>query len=206
MKINAAKTHTFHICFSRNSSEVPQVTVNSDILLNKAQCKLLGVTLTSDMKWSTHVNETVRRASLRLYMLKQLRRSGAPSSDLIRVYTSFIRPVLEYAGVVYDSGLPQFLSDEIEHVQKRACRIILGQSYAGYEHALDELRLTCLENRRKSLFEKFALKLTVHDRSGILPPPAELLRALRRTNAQRCPLALTERYRRSTVPTILRSL
>ena len=93
----------------------------------------------------------------------------------------------------------------MEHVQKRAC-FILGQSYAGYDQALDSLGLTCMEQRRSSLFEKFSLKLTVHDRSGILPPPTELPRALRGTYAQRCPFARTERYRLSAVPAMIRLL
>ena len=37
--------------------------------------KLLGVTITSNLSWNTHVSEMVEKASKRLYFLRQLKRA-----------------------------------------------------------------------------------------------------------------------------------
>ena len=51
------------------------------------------------------------------------------------MYTACIRPVLEYACPVFHHSLPQYLSNEMERLQKRALRII--QLYAEAHLALD---------------------------------------------------------------------
>jgi hypothetical protein len=41
------------------------------------------------------------------------------------MYFSFIRPILEYGDVIWDSNI-QYLADKIEHVQIEAIRIVTG--------------------------------------------------------------------------------
>ena len=54
------------------------------------------------------------------------------------MYTTCIRPVLEYACPVFHHSLPQYLSNEMERLQKRALRIIQPDlSYAEAQVALD---------------------------------------------------------------------
>ena len=58
------------------------------------------------------------------------------------------------------TSLPKYLSDDLEKLQKRACRIILpGHSY---ENALGELGLTSLADRRQNLTNKL-FKTIVND-------------------------------------------
>jgi hypothetical protein len=90
--------------------------------------KLLGVIISSDLTWNAHVDYICTKASKRLYALRILKRSGAPANDLITVFCSFIRPVLEYAWPVWYFSLPQFLADQIESIQKRALKIAFPQS------------------------------------------------------------------------------
>ncbi len=78
------------------------------------------------------------------------------SSDLQRVFCSFIRPVLEYECPVWHSSLSNSLSDQIEHIQKRALKIILlNQSY---HEGLNTLKLPTLTERRESLCMRFYKK------------------------------------------------
>ncbi|KAK2179598.1 hypothetical protein NP493_480g01007 [Ridgeia piscesae] len=51
-------------------------------------------------------------------MLYQLKRAGITRKDLVSVYVSVVRPVLEYACPVWHTNLPQYLSDNIEVIQK----------------------------------------------------------------------------------------
>ena len=58
------------------------------------------------------------KAGKRLYMLYQLKRAGITQKDLVSVYVSVVRSVLEYACPVWHTNLPQYLSDNIEVIQK----------------------------------------------------------------------------------------
>ena len=58
-----------------------------------------------------------------------------PPKDMLLMYTACIRPLLEYACPVFHHSLPQYLSNEMERLQKRALRII--QLYAEAQVALD---------------------------------------------------------------------
>ena len=63
-------------------------------------------------------------------MLYQLKRAGIIQLDLVTVYISVVRPVLEYACPVWHTNLPKYLSDSIELIQNRAFKSIFpGMSY-----------------------------------------------------------------------------
>ena len=51
-------------------------------------------------------------------MLYQLKCAEITQKDLDSVYVSVVRPVLEYACPVWHTNLPQYLSDNIEVIQK----------------------------------------------------------------------------------------
>ena len=51
-------------------------------------------------------------------MLYQLKRAGIDQTDLLKIYLSVIRPVLEYACQVWHTCLPKYLCNKIETVQK----------------------------------------------------------------------------------------
>ena len=56
-------------------------------------------------------------------MLYQLKRAGITQKDLVSVYVSVVRPVLEYACPVWHTNLPQYLSDNIEVIQKKGTKM-----------------------------------------------------------------------------------
>ena len=71
------------------------------------------------------------------------------------IYCALIRSVLEYAAPVW-SGLPVYLSDVLEAVQRRAMRIIF--SHADYNTALCSAGLGSLADRRDAICAKFISK------------------------------------------------
>ena len=64
------------------------------------------------------MDNIVKEAGKRLYMLYQLKRAGITQKDLVSVYVSVVRPVLEYACPIWHINLPQNLSDNIEVIKK----------------------------------------------------------------------------------------
>jgi len=62
--------------------------------------KLLGVHITGDLKWNTHVDKIGAKAFTRFYFLKQLKRAGLAVDQLRHFYLSTIRPIVAYYSVL----------------------------------------------------------------------------------------------------------
>ena len=86
--------------------------------------KLLGVYISDDLSWNAHIQHIVKKPKKRLYALRTLKKSGLTITQLVQVYCSIVRSVLEYGCPVW-AALPKYLDDVIESVQKRALRIVL---------------------------------------------------------------------------------
>ena len=56
-----------------------------------------GSRFPSDITWNKHVENIIAKAGKKVYMLYQLKRAGIGQHDLVTIYVSVIRPVLEYA-------------------------------------------------------------------------------------------------------------
>ena len=74
----------------------------------------------------------LKKANKRLFMLRTLKRFGFSSDEFCVVYGGYVRPILEYADVVWHSSITFKQSRDIESIQRRACHIILGNSYESY--------------------------------------------------------------------------
>jgi len=95
----------------------------------------------------------VSNAASRFHFPKQLNRAGASIRDLLHFYTAIVRLVLEYACLVWHTGLTARQSKAIENIQKRAIRIICGGS--DYKTALIAAGVNSLKNIRKTLMARF---------------------------------------------------
>ena len=124
-QLNESKCKELRISFSRSGSSVDHITINDKQIEVVSSAKLLGVVVSDNLRWNAHVESICKKAATRLYFLKQLKRAKVPPKDMLLFYTTCIRPVLEYACPVFHHSLPQYLSNEMKRLQKRALRIML---------------------------------------------------------------------------------
>ena len=82
--------------------------------------KLLGVIVSNDLKWGPNVDMIVSKCKQKLFFLRQLKRAGVDPSDIVHIFSTAIRPILEYACIVWHTSLTGEQSDAI---QNRALRI-----------------------------------------------------------------------------------
>ena len=101
-----------------------------------ATAKILGLDVSSDLKWNSHTDSIIKKAQKRLYGLSQLKRSGLGTRGLVQFFCTFIRPVTEYTCPVFRDSLPAYISSELERVQERAMRIIFP--FCSYNESLVE--------------------------------------------------------------------
>ena len=116
MKINSKKSKEMIIRFTHDvnfKKSVPIIIIEGNPVEVVKHAKLIGVILSHDLSWNMHVDSIVKKTAKRVYMLYQLKRAGISQTDLVTVYVSVVRPVLEYACPVWHTNLPKYLSDSI---------------------------------------------------------------------------------------------
>ena len=91
-------------------------------------------------------------------LLHKIAEFSAPIDNMVTIYVSYIRSILEQSCTVWHSSLTLEDSEDLERVQKSAMRIILKDQYHSYEQALQTLMLAKLSDRREKLCLKFAKK------------------------------------------------
>ena len=204
MKLNGIKCKEMIISFLRNEIAIPRLRTNELTLELVESFKALGLTINNKLKWQNNTEAIVKKASKRLYVIRVLRRCGLSPSDLLLVYLSLVRSILEYACPVWHTALPKYLSDKIEKVQKRAFRIIYPE--ADYQTALNTAKCKRLDDRRHELCCKTFKKIEQPDccLNHLLPPlRAEKHDRELRNNFNYClPNCRTERHKNSFIPTM----
>ena len=85
MRINTTKTKEMVICFRRDRTFVDSlpyyIYMNGNYIERVSQAKVLGVTISSDLRWNAHVDEIISKARKRVYMIYQLKRAGINQND-----------------------------------------------------------------------------------------------------------------------------
>ena len=164
MKINFEKTKlmVFNPCKALDFQ--PDFEIDGHHLEVVEEVRCLGLIIRSDLKWSSNTKSIVKRAYHRLWMIKRLKNLGADTLDLIDIYQKQVRSVLEFGSPVWNSSITHAEVVEIERVQKSFCKIILGENYVSYNHAMKNFGLESLESRRENLALRFALKAEKHQK------------------------------------------
>ena len=153
MKLNPSKCKELRIDFLQyKPSDLPPLEMSGSVIEQVSSYKLLGVYLSHNLSWSIHCDYIVNRVRKRLYAIRVLRKSGLPPADLIQVYCSLVRPILEFASSVW-AALPECLVQLVESVQKSALRIIFPDCF--YESALVSCGLSTLLARCEDACRRF---------------------------------------------------
>ena len=157
------------INFAQNKTVFPPLLIENKAVEKITSTRVLGLILQNDLKWNEHIHYMTAKANRRLYMLRLLKRAHADPDTLVNVYFTIIRPVLEYACVVWNYNIPAYLDNEIEMVQKRAMRIICP--FAHYKDALTDLAIQTLAERRAATCKSFfnLIILDKHNLQDYLP-------------------------------------
>jgi hypothetical protein len=97
--LNFEKCFSMHIC--RPGSHIaPTYTINNIPIQSCKTIKNLGITISYDLSWSHHVQKLASESMFHVHQLHRALRSPSPST-ISKLYTSIIRPKLEYANIIW---------------------------------------------------------------------------------------------------------
>ena len=173
LKLNPAKCQAIQICFMRNPPPHLDLQIGTKSISFVSSAKVLGIWLQEDLKWDFQIDHLCKNANKRLFMLRTLKRFGFNTSELITVYRGYIRPIIEYANVIWHSSLTLKQSQTLESIQRRACKIMLGFEYFSYVKALEICDLDLLSARHETHCLNFARSLLKSERTKKLIPPRQ---------------------------------
>ena len=126
-KFNAAKSA--HLLISKRRAGLDcscaPFLLNSDPVPLQHEVRHLGLTITPDLQWSSHLQALFKRLSHQIFILKRLAYRLSSSYIVKRLYTAFLRPSLEYASVVWDSKCSKSHRLALERVQLSIARAVL---------------------------------------------------------------------------------
>ncbi|PJE77993.1 hypothetical protein CI610_03077 [invertebrate metagenome] len=158
---NPNKTEVIFISNSDNVDEDLELIFDGHFLNFSSKHRHLGVTLNSDAKWVDHINEIYKSAMGKVNILRKLKYT-LKRDALLRIYKTYILPVLEYACEVWD-GCTSSDSEKLEKVQREAARIITGLPlFARNESLYSETGLELLSVRRKRRKLQLVYKMDRH--------------------------------------------
>ena len=220
MIINESKCHSITFNFSGKNTPPQNLQLNGNVINPTDKIKLLGVYLTSDLKWTENTTNICSKVNQKLYLINKLKHYGLQKEELITAWTSILRPIAEYAVPLWHSGLTEFDSYKIEMLQKRVLATILGTSYVDfrkhykvedklvtYEDAVQLIGLTTLKHRREVLTNKFALDTVRSQKhSELFVKNLNNYMATRNRLFLNEPKCQTDRYAKSAVPYMTRLL
>ena len=156
MVINVEKTKVMLFNTSRKYDFLPSISIDGNTLEVVEKYKLLGLVISSNLKFNDNTAYICKRGFAKLYLLRRLKKLGATTQILRDVYLKQVRWLLEYAVPVWGPLISENETIQIERVQKCALKLIYNTH--SYEQALEMSGLSTLKERRQSLCEKFTQK------------------------------------------------
>ena len=208
MILNQKKTKAMIFNFSSNYQFTTQLTLKNEQIEIVDSTKLLGVHLTNDLKWDTNTNVLIKKAYMRMELLRKLATFTNSIEDKKIIYILYIRSILEQSCVVWHSSLTSENKDDLERVQKCAVRIISGKQYLNYEEELENIGLETLEKRREMLCLKFAEKCLENEKTKSMFPKRTKEHHMKTREQEQFVVnqTNTERYKQSAIPYMQRQL
>ena len=153
-QLNLAPHKCFILPISKHSQQIsisshPSFSINSISLSYENSAKDLGIYISKDLKWETHINKIVQQASFISYrIIKSFRSKNI--RVLLKLYKTYVRPKLEHNTPVWSPYLSKNIN-AIENVQRRFVKIICRKCNIhclSYAERLSKLNLPSLQSRR----------------------------------------------------------
>ena len=143
MVFNAEKCKVLHL--GRNNKKFKYRL--GDVEMQEAnEEKDLGVWFDNSLKPAIQCEKAAKDANAALGMIAKSFHYRT-KDVLVPLYKTFVRPKLEHASVVWSPWLVKDIN-ELERVQKRVMRMLVGMEGREYEEKLEEVGLTTLAERR----------------------------------------------------------
>ena len=131
---NASKTQGCLLTHKRTPDLSPKPNISGVDIDDAGSIEILGMNIQNDLRWNSHIFNVAKDASKCLGFLKRCKKYFS-AADLKNIYTTFIRPKMEYNSHIW-AGASRISLELLDRVQRRAIKLI-GDS--GISSSIDSL-------------------------------------------------------------------
>ena len=125
MQLNLSKTQLLCITGSINYEVNSYLKINRDIIDSGQTLKILGYHLSSKPDCSAQYDDIRRKAAMRAWLIRHLKKLGVPPRDLVDIYGAFVRSSNTYGGFLTTTQ-----SQGIKRIQASVLSTIFGPKNA----------------------------------------------------------------------------
>lgn len=148
MVLNPSKTKVLLITTSQKRSRIrTSLSLKYDNILLDVTTgdKILGVFINQNLKWDMHITFLRNKIAKNLWLLSRIK-SNIPLDYRIIFYKAYVQPHLDYCNVIWGNTTKSNLNSLIL-LQKRACRIILGDRYTTFSESIQKINSLTINQR-----------------------------------------------------------
>ena len=159
MRFNASKCYIMRI--SRARETITQFyTLGGPVLAEVQNSKYLGLNISNELDWSTHIADTTRKGNCTLGFIRRNLKS-CPGKLKETAYLSLVRSVLEYGATIWDPYLAKDINS-LEMDQRKAARFVKHdyRRTSSVTAMLADLGWKNLADRRRDLRLALLYKIT----------------------------------------------
>ena len=124
MKFHATKCKVITVT-GKSKPLQTEYKLHDHTLAKVTSAKYLGVAITEDLKWDTHINDTCAKANRNLGFLRRNINIGSVSIKQ-QAYFTLVRPLVVYASTVCDPHTQRTIQ-KLEMVQRRAAPYVTNR-------------------------------------------------------------------------------
>ena len=209
VSFNPSKSESIIFSRKHNRPFHPPLNMDQQAINEVTSHKHLGLIFSNDCNWHEHIDYVKTKAWFRINIMRKLK-FQLDRKSLETIYISFIRPLLEYANVVWDN-CTQYESNELEKIQNEAARIVTGATKLVSLHSLyTETGWESLTSRREkhklTLYYKMQNGMTPEYLSSLVPPTvgSTVRYNLRKESDLQTVPAKSQQYFNSFLPSVTR--
>ena len=153
LKLNYSKCYFVNFSLKRSLNILFDYSLSNNIIVRVSEIKDLGVTFSSNLSFSSHINIIVKKALRMLGFVKRTMQQVNDVGVFKILYNSYVRSGLDYCSQVWSPSAKVYI-DKVERVQKRFVKLLCIKCYKNYDSErysdlCDFFGLTTLQHRRK---------------------------------------------------------
>ena len=163
MVLNTSKTKVLYITTPHKRTRIGNDPLNlhykNALLELTTGDKILGLHVNANLKWDDHISNIKKKLSSNVWLLSRIK-SFVPFDSRVLFYKAYIQPHIDYCNIVW-GGASIHKTDGILKLQKRACKVILGEQYTTFDNAM--ATINSLTVHQRILLNKAKFMYKVHN-------------------------------------------
>ena len=131
MIISQKKTKAMIINYTDNHQFTTRLHLKGENIEIVNKMKILGTIINDKLSWDDNCSYIIKRVNARMQLLRGVLSFGASNQEMVYLWITFCRSVLEQSCVVWHGSLTQENENYLERTQRTFCKLILKEKYTG---------------------------------------------------------------------------